>query len=120
MDIDERAVADVEDYARWVAQTLARDVRITSGTSLERAWDGTASVVDAIEISRDVYWAMDFHGRRKTFVSGKPTTQAASLGSAVHMPARWRPPIGSQIQARRLLQAHHAKAWSHPMNPIRG
>ncbi|MFN3682855.1 MAG: alpha-galactosidase [Fimbriimonadaceae bacterium] len=61
MDIDERAVREVEDYARWAADRLGSPIPIRSTTRLEEALDGARAVVDAIEISRDVYWAMDFH-----------------------------------------------------------
>ncbi|MCW5941170.1 MAG: hypothetical protein KIS66_03000 [Fimbriimonadaceae bacterium] len=65
MDIDERAVREVEDYARYASAQLGRDAKITATTSLAEALEGSTAVVDAIEISRDVYWAMDFHIPRK-------------------------------------------------------
>lgn len=65
MDISEKAVSEVEDYAKWAAAELGRDTEITRTTDLDCALDGADFVVDAIEISRDVYWAMDFHIPRK-------------------------------------------------------
>lgn len=65
MDINETAVREVEEYARYVAGELGRETTITATTSLAEAIEGARFVVDAIEISRDVYWAMDFHVPRK-------------------------------------------------------
>ena len=65
MDIDAAALGHAEAYARWVSAELKRQVKITSTTELDKAIEGARFVVDAIEISRDVYWAMDFHIPRK-------------------------------------------------------
>lgn len=65
MDIVPSTLDEMESYARYVAGKLARKVSITKTTSLEQAIGGAKFVVDAIEISRDVYWAMDFHIPRK-------------------------------------------------------
>lgn len=65
MDIDPKALEVSERYAKHVADKLGRKVTIQATTSLPEALDGTKFVVDAVEISRDVYWAMDFHIPRK-------------------------------------------------------
>ncbi len=65
MDIDRSALDHAEAYAHWVASELKREVKISSTTDLKTAIEGSRFVVDAIEISRDVYWAMDFHIPRK-------------------------------------------------------
>ncbi len=65
MDINPDTVREVHEYASAVAGRLKRSAKITSGTDLGAALDGASFVVDAIEISRDAYWAMDFHVPRK-------------------------------------------------------
>jgi alpha-galactosidase len=65
MDIAPTPVQEMRDYATAVADRLQREVKILAGTDLEAALDGAAFVIDAIEISRDAYWAMDFHVPRK-------------------------------------------------------
>ena len=65
MDINPDTVEKVREYAEGVAAKLGRKVTIHSTTELARALDGADFVVDAIEISRDVFWAMDYHIPRK-------------------------------------------------------
>ena len=65
MDINPDTVEKVREYAEGVAAKLGRKVKIESTTELARALDGADFVVDAIEISRDVFWAMDYHIPRK-------------------------------------------------------
>ncbi len=65
MDIDEQAVNRTLAYACHVRSVLGRSVEITATTSLEEALQDASFVVDAVEISRDAYWAMDFHVPRR-------------------------------------------------------
>lgn len=65
MDINPAALEQAQSYALWAAEKLARKVKITTTASLEKAVEGSKFVVDAIEISRDIYWAMDFQIPRK-------------------------------------------------------
>jgi len=66
MDIDEKTVEEVGDYARQVCQRLNRgNATIVATTDLSRALDGARFVVSAIEYRRELYWAMDFHVGRK-------------------------------------------------------
>jgi alpha-galactosidase len=65
MDIDADALERMDGYAKEVADKLGRKVTVESTTDLKKTLDGASYVVDAVEISRDIYWAMDFHIPRK-------------------------------------------------------
>ena len=66
MDVNGQTVEQVRDYAECVAQKLGRtNCAITSTTSLSAALEGASFVVDAVEIARDTYWAMDYHIPRR-------------------------------------------------------
>src|SRR5579859_424430 len=65
MDINPRTVAEGHEYASCAGEKLGRKWSITSGTDQDRALDGASFVVDAVEVSGDTYWAMDYHIPRK-------------------------------------------------------
>ncbi len=48
-------------YARRVSERLNRHAVIEATTDLDRALDGAAFVVKAIEVDRFLYWTQDFH-----------------------------------------------------------
>ena len=58
-------LSEAEGYARQVAQTLNRQPKISSTTSLNEAVAGADFVVTAIEVNRYYYWSQDFHIPRK-------------------------------------------------------
>lgn len=66
MDINPDTVEEVRRYAKSVAEKLGRGkVCISADTDLDRALEGADFVVDAVEVSRDTYWAMDYHIPRR-------------------------------------------------------
>ena len=65
MDIDAKALAAAEAFAREAAVIAGRAVEISATTDLEKALDGADFVVCAIELNRYYYWSMDFHIPRR-------------------------------------------------------
>ncbi len=65
MDTDPERLPEMESYARWVAAERKRGAVVEATTDLERALDGAAFVVKAIDIRRFHYWAQDWHIPRK-------------------------------------------------------
>lgn len=117
MDIDARAVKEVEDYARYAAAKLGRDARITATTSLASAIEGAVAVVDAIEISRDVYWAMDFHLPRKHGFK-QIYGENGGPGSLFHALRNMRP----IVEIARAMETHCPNAillnYTNPMHKL--
>ena len=56
---------EIEAYARHVLARLDRNAEVTATTDMPAALDGADFVVTAIEVKRELYWAMDFHVPRK-------------------------------------------------------
>lgn len=66
MDIRPEHLTDIERYSRDVRDQLGRaPASIWSTTDLERAVDGAAFVVTAIDAGRFFWWQQDFHIARK-------------------------------------------------------
>ena len=65
MDINEKSLPAIHQYAVDVAKKLDRSPKISSTAKLDEALDGASYVITAIEIKRYHYWAQDFHIPRK-------------------------------------------------------
>ena len=65
MDINEKSLPAIHQYAVDVAKKLHRNPKISSTAKLDEALEGASYVITAIEIKRYHYWAQDFHIPRK-------------------------------------------------------
>ena len=65
MDVVAEHLPDNAAFLRHAAETLGRDIRVTTTTDLEPALEGADFVITAIEVNRYLYWAQDFHLPRK-------------------------------------------------------
>src|SRR5260370_39144011 len=65
MDIVADNLLDIGRYAKSLIEKLGRTAEVSRTTSLEAALDGAQFVVSAVELGRSLYWAQDFHIRRK-------------------------------------------------------
>jgi len=65
MDISQAGLADMQGYARSVAEKLGRSPNITFSSDLDEALEGADAVITAFEVKRYFYWAEDFHVPRK-------------------------------------------------------
>lgn len=65
MDINEKSLPRIKQYATSVAKKLQRNAKITSTSNLEDALKQADFVITAIEFRRYLYWSQDFHIPRK-------------------------------------------------------
>lgn len=117
MDKRPEAVAEAEQYARFVADRLDRKVGIEATTELERALAGADFVVKAIDVQRFLYWSQDFHiprhyGFRQVFgENGGP-------GSLFHALRNMGPTVEIALAMQRLCPGAILISFSNPEHKL--